>query len=198
MKTRIITIGRQLGSGGREIGRRLSEDLGIPFYDKELLNEIAKESGFTKEIIEKHDEKPTSSFLYALATGGGGMGMHFQKPLHLELYLAQFKTMKQLADKGPGIFLGRCADYVFSDRDDTFDVFFTADLDFRVKRIMLSDGLKERDARERCLKGDKERASYYNYNADHDWGDAKYYDLCINTSKVGIEKATELIKLAIS
>ncbi|MCQ2521976.1 MAG: cytidylate kinase-like family protein [Lachnospiraceae bacterium] len=196
METRIITIGRQLGSGGREIGRKLSEDLGIPFYDQELLNEIARKSGYTKEILEKHDEKPTNSFLYALAMGGG-FGMHFQKPLHLELYLAQFNTMKQLAEKGPGIFIGRCADYVFSDRKDTFNIFFMADIEFRIKRIMERDGVTSDQAAEMCIKGDKARASYYNYNADHDWGDAKYYDLCINTAKVGIDKACEMIKMAI-
>lgn len=197
MEKKIITIGRQLGSGGREIGRRLSEDLGIPFYDKEILNEAAKKSGFTREILEKHDEKPTNSFLYAIAMGGGGFGLHYQKPLHLDLYLAQFNTMKQLAEEGPGIFIGRCADYVFENRTDTFNIFFMADLEYRVKRVAELNGVSEREARELCVKGDKERASYYNYNSNHDWGDAKYYDLCINTAKVGIDKAVEMIKLAL-
>ena len=114
-KGQIITIGRELGSGGREIGKRLSEELGIPFYDKEILDEAAKKSGYSKEIFEKHDEKPTSSFLYALAMGVTGFSNSFQRPLMLDLYLAQFNTMRKLAEEAPGIFLGRCADYVLSD-----------------------------------------------------------------------------------
>ena len=99
MASMIVTIGRQFGSGGRYVGRLLAEKLQIPFYDKELLNEVAKSSGYTKEILEKHDEKPTNSFLYALAMGGGGFGLNFQRPLHLDLYLAQFHTMRDLAEK---------------------------------------------------------------------------------------------------
>ncbi|MBR5420998.1 MAG: cytidylate kinase-like family protein [Lachnospiraceae bacterium] len=193
----IITIGRQLGSGGREIGRRLSKELGIPFYDRELLSKAAEKSGYSREILEKHDEKPTNSFLYALAMGIGNFGANYQRPLALELYLAQFNTMRKLAEEGPGIFIGRCADYVLADMPDTLHVFIHADMDFRAGRVMEWEKISRKEAEVLCLKGDKDRAAYYNYYADHEWGDSRYYDLCLNTGKLGIDKAVELIKSCI-
>ena len=106
----IITIGRELGSGGREIGKRLAKELDIPYYDKELLAEAAKKSGYSEAVFEMHDEKPTNSFLYALAMGVTNYGLNYQRPLVLELYLAQFDTMRKLAEEGGGVFIGRCAD----------------------------------------------------------------------------------------
>lgn len=194
MKTnKIITIGRELGSGGREIGMLLSEKLEIPFYDKEILAEASKKSGYTKELFEKNDEKPTSSFLYALAMGVNNFGAPYQRPLAMEIYLAQFDTIRKLAEEGPCIFIGRCSDYVLNDRKDTVNVFIHADMETRVKRTMEKHTISEKEAAGMCMRNDKDRASYYNYYSNHNWGDSRYYDLCINTGKVSLEKAAELI-----
>jgi len=190
---KIITIGRQLGSGGREIGKMLGEKLGIPVYDKEILEESAKKSGFSQAIFEKHDEKPTSSFLYALAMGVNHMGHSYQKPLMLEIYLAQFDTIRKLAQEGPCVFIGRCSDYVLNDMDNVLNVYVSADMQTRVKRTMEKHGISEKQAEGMCIRGDKDRSNYYNYYSDHPWGDARYYDLCVNTGKISLEKATELI-----
>lgn len=189
----IITIGRQLGSGGREIALMLSEELGIPVYDKELLAEAAKKSGYSAAIFEKHDEKPTNSFLYSLAMGSLTWTGAFQKPLLLELYLAQFDTIKKLAQNGSGIFIGRCADYVLSDMPNVFNVFVSADMNTRIEKTSEKHGITMKVAEEMCKRSDKDRASYYNYYSSAHWGDARHYDLCINTSKVSLEKAKNLI-----
>lgn len=192
-KYKIITIGRQFGSGGREIGKKLSAKLGIPYYDKEILTEASKKSGYSEKLFEKHDEKPTSSFLYALAMGVNSMGQAYQKPLLLEMYLAQFDAIRKLADEGPGIFIGRCSDYILNDRDDVFNVFIHADMKTRIERVCESNDVSAKAAEIMCLKGDKDRASYYDYYSDNKWGDGRHYDLCINTSKVPIDKAVEII-----
>lgn len=193
----IITIGRELGSGGREIGKRLSKELNMPYYDKELLAEAAKKSGYSEAVFEMHDEKPTSSFLYSLAMGINNYGLSYQRPLVLDLYLAQFDTMRKLAQENGGIFIGRCADHVFSDLPDVLNVFIHADMEFRAKRVMEWDKISHEKAVAICKRGDKDRATYYNYYSDHDWGDSRYYDLTINTGKLGIDKAVELIKSCI-
>lgn len=192
-KKQIITIGRQLGSGGREIGMRLSEKLGIPFYDNEILTEAAKKSGYSEEIFTRHDEKPTSSFLYALAMGVNHFGHTYQKPLLLEIYLAQFDTIRRLAKEGSGVFIGRCSDYVLNDMKEAFNIFVHADMSTRVTRTMLKHDVDAKKAEEMCIRSDKDRASYYNYYSNNVWGDSRHYDLCINTGKVGIEQATDII-----
>jgi len=191
----VITIGREFGSGGLDVGRELSKRLGYPLYDKEILDEAAKKSGFTKEIFEKHDEKPTNSFLYALAMGAGASyGGTFQRPLMLDIYLAQFETIKKLAADGPGIFIGRCADYVLNEHTSALHVFISCDRDIRIKRIMENTGLNEKKATELMIKSDKERSSYYNYYSNEIWGDSRHYDLCLNTGKFGIEGVASIIE----
>lgn len=190
---KIITIGRQLGSGGREIGKRLASRLDIPYYDKEILEQAAKNSGYSKEMFEKMDEKPTNSFLYSLAMGVNNYSHGYQRPIVLDLYLAQFETMKSLANEGGGVFIGRCADYVLGDMEDTFHVFVNADLDTRAKRVMEDRCIDEKTARDICIRNDKDRSSYYNYYSDTQWGDSRHYDLCINTGKIDYDKAVELI-----
>lgn len=189
----IITIGRELGSGGREIGMYLAKKLDIPFYDKEILAEAAKKSGYTKELFEKNDEKPTNSFLYALAMGVNSFGAAYQRPLMMDVYLAQFDTIRKLADEGPCIFIGRCSDYVLNDRNNVTNVFIHADMKARVERTMKKHGIDTKEAESMCLRNDKDRASYYNYYSNHSWGDARYYDLCLNTSKIDLDKAVDLI-----
>lgn len=189
----IITIGRELGSGGREIGMKLAEKLNIPFYDKELLEKAAKESGYSEEIFEKHDEKPTNSFLYALAMGVNAFNQSYQRPLMLEIYLAQFDTIKKLADEGSGVFIGRCSDYVLAEVPEAFHVFVRADMETRVERTMKKHSISKEKAEDICKKNDKDRSSYYNYYSNTVWGDSRHYDLCINTTKMGIDKSVDLI-----
>ena len=189
----IITIGREVGSGGHEVAEALAKKMGYPLYDKEILDEASKKSGYSKEIFERHDEKPTSSFLYALAMGASGFGHSYQKPLMLEIYLAQFDTIKKLAKDGPGVFVGRCSDYVLSDMERAFHVFVHADVQTRINNIVKKDGVSPQKAQELIVRADKDRSSYYNYYSNTVWGDSRHYDLCINTSKVGIEEAADMI-----
>ena len=131
----VITIGRQYGSGGREIGRRLAKELDIPYYDKELLVEASKQSGICEELFENHDEKPTKSFLYSLMTGvqthGGAAPMYLDMPLNHRMFLAQFDAIRKLAGEGPCVVVGRCADYVLRDQKNVINVFLKADMEHR-------------------------------------------------------------------
>ena len=135
----IITIGRQYGCGGRDICKRLSEELGIPFYDKELIEYAANKSGINAEVLEQYDERATNSLLYSLSLSSysyvGSVMNTNNMPLNDQLYISQSEVIKQLAEKGPCIILGRCSDYVLKDRDDVLNVFIHCDLDLRVKRI---------------------------------------------------------------
>lgn len=189
----IITIGREFGSGGREVGMKLAKELGIAFYDKEILSEASKKSGYTEEVFERHDEKPTNSFLYALAMGVNSFGHSYSKPLMLEIYLAQFDTIRRLAKEGPGVFIGRCSDYVLNDVPNVFNVFIHSDMEARIKRIAEKNNISEKEAESLCIRQDKDRASYYNYYSNEQWGDARHYDLCVNTAKVGIDNAVKII-----
>ncbi len=193
MEKTIITIGRQFGSGGHALGEELSKRMGIPLYDKEILEEASKKSGYSKEIFMKHDEKPTSSFLYSLAMGVGGIVQGYQRPLVMEIYLAQFDAIKKLAQEGPGIFVGRCSDYVLADCQDAFHIFVHAGMEHRVERVMKKYGVEEKKARDMCTQNDKDRSSYYNYYSNTTWGDSRHYDLCLNTGKISIEKAADIV-----
>lgn len=175
MKTNcVITIGRQFGSGGRYVGRMLAEKLGIPFYDKELLSEAAKQSGICEEIFEDHDEKPTRSLLFNLVTGmqvhGDAGSYYMDMPLNHKIFLAQFDAIRSIADKGPCVIVGRCADYVLKDRPNTISVFLKAEMQSKVERAVKYYGVDPQKAEDRIRKADKQRASYYNYYATATWG----------------------------
>ena len=193
----IITIDRQYGSGGHLIGKKLAEALDIPFYDSELLQEAAKESGICKEIFENFDEKPTSSFLYSLVMDPFFLGYHansFDMPINYQVFLASFDTIKKLAAKGPCVFVGRCADYALSDTELPYlSVFVDAPLEDRKNRAVDEYGVDETKVKEIVTKMDKDRAHYYNYYATNRWGEAKSYDLCLNSSKYGIDGCVDLI-----
>ena len=194
----IITVGRQFGCGGKEICKRLSEELGIPFYDKELIEYAANQSGISPEILEQYDEKATNSLLYSLSlnaysyVGTNNLGVP-NLPLNDRLFISQSEIIKQLADKGPCIILGRCADYVLNDRDDVLNVFIHCDKEIRVANIEKRLGLTKSKAEEIIKKTDKRRAAYYNYYTHQKWGDLKNFDLAVYSS-VGIEKVVETIK----
>lgn len=193
----IITIGRQFGSGGREIGKRLADELGIEFYDKELLSRAAKDSKICKELFETHDEKPTNSFLYSLVMDTYSMGFASgsvnEMPLNHKIFLAQFDAIKKLAGEGPCVMVGRCADYALADCKDCFSVFVHADFDWRINRIAAKYNKTPKEARDIITKTDKSRASYYNYYTNKKWGSAKSYNLCIDSSKYGIDNTVKAI-----
>ena len=194
----IITLGRQFGSGGRAVGKKLAEDLGIPYYDKEILQRAAKESGICESLFENHDEKPTSSFLYSLvmdtySAGYATMGMQ-EMPMSQKVFLAQFDTIKKIAEEGPCVIVGRCADYALEELDNVVSVFVHAPLEKRAARVAEYEKIDIAAAKKMTLQNDKKRASYYNYYSNKKWGDGATYDLCVNTGKVGIYGAAELIK----
>lgn len=194
----IITIGRQFGSAGREIGTILAKDYGITLYDKEMLKRAAKESGLCEELFERHDEKPTNSFLYSLVMDTYSLGYstnaYTDMPINYKVFLAQFDAIKKIADEGSCILVGRCADYALSDYNNAIHIFIYADLDARIRRIARIYNLSDTKAKELILKTDKKRASYYNYYTNKTWGDAKGYDLCINSSKLGVAGTAKAIE----
>ena len=196
-KNVVITIGRQFGSGGRYVGRLLAEKLGIPFYDKELLSEAAKNSGICEEIFEEHDEKPTKSLLFSLVTGMqshmSSGAFYMDMPLNHKIFLAQFDAIRRIAEEGPCVIVGRCADYVLRENPDAGSVFVNADMASKVDRAVKYYGIEADKAEDRIRKADKQRASYYNYYATATWGDVDNYDLVVDTGVLGVEGAVELI-----
>lgn len=197
MKT-IITIGREFGSAGREIGEKLAAKLNIPFYDKELLKRAATESGMCPEIFENNDERPTNSFLYNLVMDtysfGYGAAPYVDMPISHKVFLAQFDTIKKIAEEGACVIVGRCADYALQDFENCIHVFIHADLDKRISRICekYSDLTPEK-AKDMIIKKDKQRANYYNYYSSKKWGVAQSYHLSLDSSLLGIEGSVELL-----
>lgn len=194
----IITIGRQFGSAGREIGNKLAAELGIKMYDKEMLDRAAKDSGICQEIFETHDEKPTNSFLYSLVMDTYSMGYSSgtmnDMPLNHKVFLAQFETIKKIADEGPCILLGRCADYALESYENLMSVFIHADMNARIRRIARIYDLTDVKAKDMIQKADKKRASYYNYYTNKKWGDADSYDFCLSSSELGIDGTVKALK----
>ena len=196
----IITIGRQYGSGGKEIGRKLAEHYGIPFYDKELLKIAAKESGICEELFEDFDEKPTTSFLYSLVMDPYALGYNassFDMPLNQKVFLASFDAIKKVAEEGPCVIVGRCADYALRDFRNALHIFVHAPMSFKKLRIHDEYEIPLDHVKDVAVKTDKQRASYYNYYTSKKWGDLKSYDLCLDSSILGIDGTVELISHAI-
>ncbi|MGI6010363.1 MAG: AAA family ATPase [Ruminococcus sp.] len=203
MKTNtIITISRQYGSGGREIGKKLAEELDIPFYDKELLSRAAKESGICEELFENHDEKPTNSFLYSLVMDTYSFGYTSSSftdmPINQKIFLAQFNAIKSIANEGPCVIVGRCADYALEEYNNCISVFIYSSMKSRIRRIAGKYDLTDAKAKDRITKTDKKRASYYNYYSNKKWGDASSYHLCVDSGRFGIDGTISLIKQAIA
>ena len=185
----IISIGRQHGSGGREIARLLARELGIKCYDKEIVDEAAKHSDFSRDLINAYDEKRMSAFM--LHAGGYGLNENFR--LNMQVVSAQFDAIREIASKGDCIFVGRCADYILRDRSDLVSVFILGDMDERLKCLERRQGLDEAAARKKIKEVDKDRSSFYKYYSDQVWGDAQNYDLCINSSRLGVEGTVKVI-----
>lgn len=193
----VITIGRQYGSGGREIGKRISELLGISYYDDELISMAAKSSGLSHDVLSDVDEKATNSLLYTLAMSGslfgGNAAMAYEMPINDKLYIAQSEVIKSLAEKESCVIIGRCADYVLKDYPSAINLFIYADLDKRAERVAIAKGITEAKAKDLIIKTDKQRANYYNYYTSLKWGRIENYDLCIDSGKTGADKAAEIV-----
>lgn len=192
-KTQIITIGRRFGSGGREIAKKLSEKLGVSYYDKELITAAAKQSGLCDSFMENFEETPTASLLYSLVLNAQNGGFYMGKPIELVAYEAQINAVRAAAEKGSCVIVGRCADYILREDYDVVSVFITASPDYRAKRVSEREGISIKEATAKLNRMDKARASYHNYHAETKWGASDSYELCINSEKLTADEAAELI-----
>lgn len=198
MKERIIiTIARQFGSGGKNIGQKLAKALNIPFYDQELIDEGAKESGINPEMAKELEETPTSSLLYSIASssffGNGHFSPTVDLPITDRLFLAQSEVIRKFAEEGSCVVVGRCANYVLRDDENAIDVFIHRDFDERVNQVAKLYDLNQKKAEETVKKVDKKRSSYYSYYSDKNWGQADNYDLCLNSGLLGEDNCVDLI-----
>ncbi|MBE5875270.1 MAG: cytidylate kinase-like family protein [Lachnospiraceae bacterium] len=193
----IITIGRQFGSGGHEIGEKLANHFGIQYFDKKLLSRAAKESGFCEEMLKNHDERPTNSFLYNLVmdtyTFGYNSSAFVDMPISHKVFMAQFDTIKKIAEEEACVIVGRCADYALQEYKNSLHIFIHAAEDFKIKRIMDTFNISEDEARDMMIKKDKQRQSYYNYYSTKKWGRSDSYDLSISSSVLGIDGTVDML-----
>ena len=184
----VITMAREYASGGSEIAQKVADLLGIPLYNKELITIAAKKSGLTEEAIAASETQRSGSLIYSLYMMGNTM------PLADQVYILQSNVIKEVASQGSCVILGRCADYALENYDNVVNVFIYADLDIRVRRIARLYNLTDAKAKDMILKTDKKRASYYNYYTNKEWAEAKSYDLCLNSGKLGVEGTAKAIK----
>lgn len=187
----IINIGRQFGSGGKLVALRIGQSLGINVYDNELISKAAEESGFSKELFERSDEK-RSMFNISSFFGTGRFGSAQNYVGDNELFKIQSDVIRGIAEKGPAIFVGRCSNYILRDME-CLDVFISAPAEERIRRVMDRTGLNEDDARTRMERQDRTRQTYYNFFTFGNWGAASDYDLCMDSSLLGIEGTAEFI-----
>lgn len=191
MEPMVITIAREFASGGREIAQLISERLNIPVYNKELITIAAKKSGLTEEAIAASENQRSGSLIYSLYTMGNTL------PLADQVYILQSNVIKELAEQGPCIIMGRCGDYVLRERPNVLRTFLYAPIEYRVEVAKASPEGQGRSDPDKVImqtisKNDKKRASYYNYYTENRWGEAKNYDLCLNT-QMGNEVCADLI-----
>ena len=191
---KIITISREFGSGGRLIGKCLAEKLGVPYYDKELLDRIAEESGFSREMMEDAEKKAKNSFLYSLmsAMGTGESGPE-SLSLNERFFLAQFDTIRNIAEEGSCVIVGRCADYILRGMSEATHVFVYAEEEDKIKRAVEEYGVPESEVKKMMKDTDKARANYYAYHTGRKWGEHVNYNLSIDSGYIGIEDIVELI-----
>ena len=194
MEKKIITISREFGSGGRTVGRKVAEKLGIPFYDKELVDQIAVESGFAPKFIEEHGEhSPTGSFFsYAFAPQGVPGIMNGLSTADF-LWNIQCNVILQLADQGPCVIVGRNADYILKDRPEALHVYVFADAPYRAERIVRLYGESEKSPEQRLQEKDKRRRVNYQHYTGRTWGQAQNYDLCLDTGVLGEDFCVDVI-----
>ena len=191
----IINVGRQLGSGGHDIGRMLALDFGAKYYDRELLNLAAKESGFSEKIFEQNDErKGFLRGLFNVQTAHLGGGNLYKSNFSQEsLFQFQSDAIKKAAQESSCVFVGRCADYILRDFDNVVNVFISASMQFRIEQVATRQGVSHEEARHIIEQGESRRAQYYNYYTGKKWGAAESYDLCIDSSILGLQATERLI-----
>lgn len=195
MTKKVITISRAFGSGGRTIGKEVAQRLGIPYYDKELVDKVAEESGFHADFIEEAGEYApvTNSFLFNIAVSPNPMAMMNHMSMADQLFVCQTNVIRRLADEGPCVIIGRCADYILKDREDCLHVFIHSDMESRGKRIVEKYGETRQTPQKRLTDKDNKRKVYYKHYTNRNWGDAQNYHLCLNSGMVGVEKCVDII-----
>ena len=195
MSNYVISISREFGSGGRIIGKRLAARLEIPCYDRTLIQKTAEKSGLSPEFIARAEERAKSRLHLPLSTLGSGLPAYVQQgiPVSLQAFFAQSEVIRELADEGPCVIVGRCSDYVLGVRPGCLKIFIHAPMEDRVTRCAEEYGVTAPNLTERVKEMDRGRANYYNYYTGHSWGDMRLYDLTINSSATGLDGAVELI-----
>ena len=188
MKNRVVTISREFGSGGRTIGRKLAEELGIPCYDAELIQQLAQESGFSESYIRDAGEYAPGGYLSLLSNRA------FALTNEDVLWELQYQVITGLAEKGPCVIVGRCADYILRDTADCLKVFIHADMDFRAKRIVEVYGEREQSPEQRLKDKDKRRAAYHRFYTNMKWGHAQNYHICLDSGKLGIDACVKILR----
>ena len=188
MKNRIVTISREFGSGGRTIGKKVAEKLGIPCYDSELIQKIAEESGFAENYVKEAGEYAPGGFLSSVLANRA-----FGPTNEDILWETQYRVIMELAEKGPCVIVGRCADYLLQNKADCLKVFIHADMAFRAKRIVEVYGEREQSPEQRLRDKDKRRAAYHRFYTDMKWGDARNYHIALDSGALGIEKCADMI-----
>ena len=188
MKNRVVTISREFGSGGRTIGRKLAEELGIPCYDAELIQQLAQESGFSESYIRDAGEYAPGGYLSLLSNRA------FALTNEDVLWELQYKVITDLAEKGPCVIVGRCADYILRDTADCLKGFLHADMDFRAKRIVEVYGEREQSPEQRLRDQDKRRAAYHRFYTNMKWGHAQNYHICLDSGKLGIDTCVAILR----
>ena len=198
MKKKIVTISRQYGSGGRYIGENLAKAMGVPCYDEKLIDMVAKESGFAQSFVAEKGERMTGSLLFNIASSLSFANNVFSNnngvTLQDEIYFTQNRIIKELADKGPCVIVGRCADYILREREDCLNVFIFADNESKIERAEKYFNSTREEAPAVLKKKDKARANHYKYYTDQEWGMASNYDLCLNSGLIGIEGCVKAIQ----
>ncbi len=195
MSNKIITISRAFGSGGRTIGREVAKRLNIPFYDKELVEKVAEESGFHTDFVEEAGEYApvTSSFLFNIAVSPNPMAMMNTMSMADQLFICQTNVIRRLADEGPCVIVGRCADYILRDREDCLHVFIHADMEHRAERIVRVYGETKQSPEKRLAEKDSKRRVYYKHYTNRNWGDAQNYHLSLNSGLIGVDNCVDII-----
>ena len=194
MEKKIITISREFGSGGRTIGREVAAKLGIPFYDKELVDQVALESGFAPKFVEEHGEHAPgkSMFAYAFAPQGVPGVMNGLSTADF-LWNIQCSVILHLAEQGPCVIVGRNADYILKDRKDCLHAYIHADMDYRAERIVRLYGESEKSPEARLQEKDKRRRLNYQHYTGRTWGASQNYDICLDTGVIGVERCADIL-----
>lgn len=190
MKNKVIAISREFGSGGRTVGKLTAEKLGIPCYDQELIQKIAEESGLCEEYIAEHSEYATHGNWFANALSNRD---YYGHSVQDDIWFVQRKVIMELAEKGPCVIVGRCADYILQDTAECITAFIHADSKSRAERIVTQYGESDVAPERRLRDKDKRRAAYYQFYTDRKWGDVNNYDIALSTSALGIEKCAQIL-----